>query len=376
MSARGRRPDALDGAVGRGDTALKALDWTGTALRLLDQTRLPHESVWITCQRAEDVAQAIEQMRVRGAPAIAIAAAYGVVLAAQEAAEAEAAAFQAQVMAAIRRLSATRPTAVNLFQAMQRMQAVLEQAGSLPPADIAARLAEEADAMAAEDIAVNRRIGDLGASLFPRPARVLTHCNTGSLATVAYGTALGVIRSLHRDGKLVHVWVDETRPFLQGARLTAYELLADGIPFTLITDNMAAHFMRQGQVDAVVVGADRIAANGDTANKIGTYGLAVLCRHHGIPFYVAAPSTTFDLTIPSGDHIPIEERSEHEVTHVLGHPLAPPGVRAAHPAFDVTPADLITAIITEEGVVERPDARRVAAVLRSNEGATEGGDRG
>nr|WP_074955043.1 S-methyl-5-thioribose-1-phosphate isomerase [Alicyclobacillus macrosporangiidus] len=355
---------------------MKALDWTGTALRLLDQTRLPHESVWISCQSAEDVAQAIERMQVRGAPAIAIAAAYGVVLAAQEAAAAGDAGFDAQVMAAIRRLSATRPTAVNLFQAMQRLQAVLTEAESRAPADIAARLAAEADAMAAEDIGVNRRIGDLGARLFSSPARVLTHCNTGSLATVAYGTALGVIRSLHRDGKLLHVWVDETRPFLQGARLTAYELLADGIPFTLITDNMAAHFMRQGQVDAVVVGADRIAANGDTANKIGTYGLAVLCRHHGIPFYVAAPSTTFDLTIPSGDHIPIEERSEREVTHVLGHPLAPPGVRAAHPAFDVTPADLITAIITEQGVVERPDAARVAAVLRSSEGAREGGGRG
>ncbi|MCL6515521.1 MAG: S-methyl-5-thioribose-1-phosphate isomerase [Alicyclobacillus sp.] len=361
---------------------MKAIEWTGSALRLLDQTRLPHESVWITCETAEDVARAIEEMRVRGAPAIAIAAAYGVALAALEAsrnADAETvdkAASKTGVLRrieeAVRRLRQTRPTAVNLFQALRRIEMVVAMSRDLTPAALAGRLAAEADRMAAEDVAVNRRIGTFGAAVFRQPVRVLTHCNTGSLATVEYGTALGVIRSLHHQGKLRHVWVDETRPFLQGARLTAYELLADGIPFTLITDSMAAHFMRAGQVDAVVVGADRIAANGDTANKIGTYGLAVLCHHHRIPFYVAAPSTTFDLSIPSGASIPIEERASGEVTHVLGLPVAPAGVCAAHPAFDVTPAELITGIVTEFGVVE-PNAERIRATLAAG-GRQEGGD--
>jgi methylthioribose-1-phosphate isomerase len=224
-------------------------------------------------------------------------------------------------------------------------------------------LVREAEQIAAEDVATNRAIGRHGAALFDRPVQILTHCNTGSLATVDYGTALGVIRALHEQGKLIHVWVDETRPFLQGARLTAYELNREGIPHTLVTDNMAAHFMKLGKVDAVLVGADRIALNGDTANKIGTYGLAVLCAYHNIPFYVAAPLSTFDAKLESGDQIPIEERSTREVTSISGTEIAPKGTAAAHPAFDVTPHELITGIITERGVIHRPDANSVRAML-------------
>ncbi|MCL6637827.1 MAG: S-methyl-5-thioribose-1-phosphate isomerase, partial [Alicyclobacillus sp.] len=241
-----------------------------------------------------------------------------------------------------------------------------------PSVDSGMALAEEltkaAERLADLDRTANLRIGDWGAQLFDRPVRILTHCNTGALATVEYGTALGVIRSLHRDGKLAGVWVDETRPFLQGARLTAFELLQENIPFHLITDSTAAVLMRAGQVDAVVVGADRIAVNGDTANKIGTYGLAVLCRYHGIPFYVAAPMATIDRNVANGQAIPIEERAAHEVTEVSGQPIAPPGTPVWHPAFDVTPAELITALITEYGVLPRPNQNRILAWLAQADG--------
>ncbi len=328
---------------------MRPLRWEDESLFLLDQTRLPREEVWLRCTTVEEVARAIEEMRVRGAPAIGATAAYGVALGARKGDDPLAAA-----LAAAERLRVTRPTAVNLFWALERMTARARALAPQGPEAVRTGLLEEAHRIAEEDVATNRAIGRHGAELLPNPCRVLTHCNTGSLATVEYGTALGVIRTAWEAGKELHVWVDETRPFLQGARLTAWELQKLGIPYTLISDNMAGHFMQRGQVDAVIVGADRIAANGDTANKIGTYTLAVLCAHHGIPFYVAAPTTTVDLSLPSGEAIPIEERSAEEVTHCRGVPIAPEGAPAAHPAFDVTPAALITAIITEEGVIRPP----------------------
>jgi methylthioribose-1-phosphate isomerase len=341
---------------------VKALRWHDNVLELLDQTALPQSEVWITCRSAEDVARAIVEMKVRGAPAIGAAAAYGVALEALSQKHLDMATIRAVLDAALSRLAATRPTAVNLFWAIERMRNTLHA----PAPDVATlvqNLVSEAEQIAAEDVATNRAIGRHGAALFDEPVQILTHCNTGSLATVDYGTALGVIRALHEHGNLVHVWVDETRPFLQGARLTAYELNREQIPHTLITDNMAAHFMKLGKVDAVLVGADRIALNGDTANKIGTYGLAVLCAYHNIPFYVAAPLSTFDAKLETGDEIPIEERSTVEVTSIAGKEIAPHGTKAAHPAFDVTPHTLITGIITERGVIHRPDATRVRAML-------------
>jgi methylthioribose-1-phosphate isomerase len=341
---------------------VKALRWHDNVLELLDQTALPQSEVWVTCRNADEVARAIVEMKVRGAPAIGAAAAYGVALEALRQQELDMASFRNELDAALSRLAATRPTAVNLFWAIERMRNTLH--APAPDVDtLVQNLVREAEQIAAEDVATNRAIGRHGAALFDRPVQILTHCNTGSLATVDYGTALGVIRALHEQGKLVHVWVDETRPFLQGARLTAYELNREGIPHTLVTDNMAAHFMKLGKVDAVLVGADRIALNGDTANKIGTYGLAVLCAFHNIPFYVAAPLSTFDAKLETGEHIPIEERSTVEVTSIAGTEIAPKGTTAAHPAFDVTPHELITGIITERGVIHRPDANSVRAML-------------
>jgi methylthioribose-1-phosphate isomerase len=328
-------------------------------LKLVDQTRLPRETVLIECRTAEDVAEAIRAMRVRGAPAIGVAAAYGLALAAQSRPD--------DVVGALERaaslLRRTRPTAVNLQWALDR---VVAHARTDPtPAGVVAL----ANAMAEEDVTVNRQIGSFGLELVPEGANLLTHCNAGALATVDYGTALGVVRAAHEHGRGIHVYVDETRPFLQGARLTAWELKELGVPMTLITDSMAGHFMSRGKVDLVVVGADRIAANGDVANKIGTYSLAVLAAAHGIPFYVAAPISTVDLSIPSGDQIPIEERSSREVTEVLGTPIAPEGVEAAHPAFDVTPARYVTAIITERGVVRAPYERSLVAAVHQAEQA-------
>lgn len=301
-------------------------------------------------------------MKVRGAPAIGAAAAFAIALEAKRLQHLDMDAFRESISNSLTRLGETRPTAVNLFWAIERMRKTLDEA-TVRVEDLAGRLVQEAEHVADEDIQTNRHIGKHGAKLFNGPVKILTHCNTGSLATVEYGTALGVIRSLHEARKLKHVWVDETRPYLQGARLTAYELAGDGIAHTLITDNMAGHFMKLGEVDAVIVGADRIAANGDTANKIGTYSLAVLCHYHQIPFYVAAPSTTFDLSISSGAEIPIEQRNSDEVLRLQGVEIAPSQTNAAHPAFDVTPHALIRAIVTEHGVIHYPNVQSIQTVL-------------
>ena len=326
--------------------------WEDGALRLLDQTGLPHDVRTIRCTSFEEVAEAIRALRIRGAPAIGIAAAYGLALAAQ----AQARHPSKEPLEALRRaadvLRATRPTAANLAWALDRMLAVAEgadNAAELPP-----RLLAAAEALARADVDTNRRIGEHGAALLSRGARVLTYCNTGMLATGGYGTAFGVLRRAHEEGRGIHVIACETRPVLQGARLTAWELLRAGIPATLITDNAAGTLMRASGVNAVIVGADRIAANGDVANKVGTYTLAVLARAHGIPFYVAAPLSTVDLDTPSGASIPIEERSPGEIVSVGGVRVAPAGIQVRNPAFDVTPHDLVTAIITETGVIRPP----------------------
>jgi len=301
-----------------------------------------------------EVAEAIRTMKVRGAPAIGITAAMGLALGAQTIRAATPAEFQTALEAMASDLIRTRPTAVNLAWAVRRLLAVARKARDLPVEQVRAALVAEARAVCEEDLRANRAMGQYGQRLVPDPARILTHCNAGGLATAGYGTAVGVIRAAAEAGKRIAVWVDETRPLLQGARLTAWELQRAGIPATLITDNMAAHFMRKGQVDLVVVGADRIALNGDVANKIGTYGVAVLARAHGIPFYVAAPISTLDLTLSDGAAIPIEERAPAEVTHVGGRRLAPEGIRVANPAFDVTPAGYVEAIITERGIARPP----------------------
>jgi methylthioribose-1-phosphate isomerase len=334
------------------------------ALILIDQTRLPRETAFVVCRTPEDVAEAIRSMRVRGAPAIGVAAAYGLALAALAYTSDDSRDFVSSLEETARLLGQTRPTAVNLRWALDRTlshgRTVVDREG-VKAAQRA--LLEMANVMADEDVAVNRRIGAFGLDLVPGGANVLTHCNAGALATVDYGTALGVVRAAHEAGRGIHVFVDETRPFLQGARLTAWELQQLGVPMTLITDSMAGHFMSRGKVDLIVVGADRIAANGDVANKIGTYSLAVLAHEHAIPFYVAAPLSTIDLSLTSGEDIPIEERSSQEVTHVGGIAIAPDGVEAAHPAFDVTPARLVTAIVTEQGVLHPPYAESLRAAV-------------
>jgi len=330
---------------------------------VLDQRLLPAETKWTRCESARDVAKTIIEMQVRGAPAIGAAAAYGCALEGLRSRGLASGDFRIHMLQTMEMLAATRPTAVNLFWALERMTKVLVHSSSV--VESVQGLVTEADVLATEDVKTNKQMGYYGATLFGEQAKVLTHCNTGSLATFDYGTALGVIRSLHETGRLQHVWVGETRPFLQGSRLTAFELQNDGIPYTLITDSMAGHFMKMGQVDGVVVGADRIAANGDTANKIGTYSLAVLCSYHKIPFYIASPISTFDLHTPSGDFIPIEERSAHEVTHIGTFQIAPTGAKAAHPAFDVTPHALITAIITERGIIMNPNETRVRALVET-----------
>ena len=318
--------------------SVEPIRWLGDSLELLDQRLLPDQTKYVRCTSADEVAAAIRDMVVRGAPAIGCAAAFGVVLG-----NGSEKSFQI--------LAASRPTAVNLFWALDRMRKAKD-------------LRKEAEAIFAEDLAANHAMGDHGAELIPQNARVMTHCNAGALATAGYGTALGVIRSA--KGKGISVIANETRPYLQGARLTAYELVQEGIPVTLITDNMAGHLMSRGEVDVIVVGADRIAANGDTANKIGTYALAVLAKRHGIPFYVAAPLSTFDPKIPDGSHIPIEERPAGEVTGYREVRWAPEGVHVRNPAFDVTPADLITGIVTEKGVVLAPDRAKIQALMSTS----------
>ncbi|MCG8351882.1 MAG: S-methyl-5-thioribose-1-phosphate isomerase [Chloroflexales bacterium] len=338
------------------DNELRTVWWEKETLCLIDQCSLPDQHVIVRCHTLDDVARAIKTMQVRGAPAIGCTAAYGMALAVQRSAATDRDALLTELRQAKTILDAQRPTAVNLVWATSRM---LEQAQTFAGEDLAAlraRLLNEAHAVLAEDLAMCHAIGDHGASLIPSRGCVLTHCNAGGLATAGYGTALAPIRTAYSQGRSIHVYVDETRPFLQGARLTAWELHQAGIPQTLITDNMAGHLMRRGDIDCVIVGADRIVANGDVANKIGTYSLAVLAQAHQLPFYVAAPSTTIDLSLANGDQIPIEERAADEVTHLRGRRIAPEGVAAAHPAFDVTPHPLITAIITEQGVIVPPFA--------------------
>ena len=321
---------------------------------LLDQTRLPTEETDRVCASWEDVADAIRTLVVRGAPAIGVAAAFGVVLAGRASPATSFDALMSDLETAIKGLAATRPTAVNLFWALDRMRRTAVAAKGEPLARVRARLLEEAQRILAEDVAANRAMGDHGATLVPERARILTHCNAGALATAGYGTALGVVRSAHRQGKVALVWVDETRPVMQGSRLTAWECVREGIPHRLIADVAAASVMARGDVDLVVTGADRIAANGDTANKIGTYSLAVLARHHGVSFYVAAPFSTIDASLASGASIPIEERDGAEVRRIAGRATAPDASPVFNPAFDVTPAALISAIITERGVFRPP----------------------
>jgi len=328
--------------------------FTGDALVLLDQTLLPGREVEHRYTRWEDVAEAIRTLVVRGAPAIGVAAAFGVVLAARESRATSTDGLLADLETAIKGLAATRPTAVNLFWALDRMRRTAETLRARSVAEARAGLEAEAHAILAEDLAANRALGDHGATLVPDNARILTHCNAGALATAGYGTALGVVRSAHARGKLSLLWVDETRPVMQGSRLTAWECVREGIPHRLIADVAAASVMARGDVDLIVTGADRIAANGDTANKIGTYALAVLARHHGVPFYIAAPFSTIDPTLASGAEIPIEERDAGEVRHVGRQPTAPESSPVYNPAFDVTPAKHITAIITERGVFYPP----------------------
>jgi len=329
--------------------------WQDGAVVMIDQRRLPAEETYLTCRTPAEVAKAIKDMVIRGAPAIGVAAALGIALGVRLS-RAEGAALGAEFDAICDRMKATRPTAVNLFWAIGRMRRCFDAVATRGSAGLRESLLQEALAIEREDLAACQRMGDLGAALLPSGARVLTHCNAGALATAGYGTALGVIRSAARDGKIKQVFADETRPYLQGARLTAWELLREGIPTTLIADNMAGHMMATGQVDAIVVGADRIAANGDVANKIGTYTLAVLAKENGLPFYVAAPVSTFDLATSSGAAIPIEERAPEEVTHHGGRRLAPEGVRVRNPAFDVTPNRFVTAIVCERGVARAPYA--------------------
>lgn len=330
-------------------------------VRLVDQSRLPQETVIISCQTTDALADAIRGLRIRGAPAIGVAAACGIAQAAAAAASLPAPQALAAVESAARALAATRPTAVNLRWAVERMLALARSIDE--PAERARRLAAEADAIAAEDEAANRAIGRLGAEQIRPGERILTYCHTGGLATAGYGTAFGILRAAHDAGKGIRVLACETRPILQGARLTAWELKMLGIPFALITDNAAGALMARGEIDRVIVGADRIAANGDVANKIGTYALAVLAGAHGIPFLVAAPTSSIDLQTPSGAAIPIEERAATEVTHLGGRQIAPDGIAVRNPAFDVTPARLITAIVTEAGVAHPPYERRLADLV-------------
>ena len=335
---------------------IPTLAWTPEGVRFIDQTRLPLEESYVLATTYEQVAEVIVTMVVRGAPAIGVSAAYGVALGALRTQASTPAEFAPEFEAICARLAGTRPTAVNLFWAIDRMKRLFSQllAEGATLDAIQQKLLAEAHAMYEEDIRACKTMGAFGGALLPETGGVLTHCNAGALATCGYGTALGVIRSAIEQGKKINVYADETRPFLQGARLTAWELMEDHIPTTVICDNMAASLMRQGFIQAVVVGADRIAANGDTANKIGTYNVAILAKEHGIPFYVAAPWSTIDLATATGDAIPIEERPAVEVTHHGGKQLTPNGVGIRNPAFDVTPAKYITAIITERGVLRGP----------------------
>jgi methylthioribose-1-phosphate isomerase len=325
---------------------VRAIEWFDGRLRILDQSKLPDDQIFIDIDNHREVVAAIKEMRVRGAPAIGVAAAYGIALGASGIETTREDDFLAELHQIMQTFAASRPTALNLFRAISRM-----------------KKAAEGPSVAEEEVAATKELSRLGADLLKDGCTVLTHCNAGPLATAGYGTALGVIKAAKEQGKKVSVFVTETRPLLQGARLTAWELTEEGIPMTLITDSMAGYFMRRGEIDCAIVGADRIAANGYTANKIGTYALAVLANAHGIPFYVAAPTSTIDLSLTSGYQIPIEQRSPEEVTHISGIPIAPKGVKAANPAFDVTPHAYITAIMTEKGIIRAPYAEGLRAIV-------------
>ena len=358
--------DILSGMAWRSENLneVQTVWWEPGAVCLIDQTKLPHARETVRCKSVEAVAVAIRELVVRGAPAIGVTAAYGMALAARKSAATDRTGLLDELVRAKKILDASRSTAVNLSWATGRMLGVARKTDP-GVVENAERLLAEAHEIRDEDKRMCRRIGEHGAALLGRGSRVLTHCNAGGLATTGYGTALAPIRTAHEGGKDLHVLVDETRPFLQGSRLTAWELQEIGVPLTLITDSMAGYFMRRGEVDCVIVGADRIVANGDVANKIGTYGLAVLARAHTIPFYVAAPTSTIDMRLQSGDEVPIEQRDPREVTHLAGQVLAPEGVEAAHPAFDVTPHALISAIITERGVIEPPFEEELRRIMQA-----------
>ena len=336
------------------------IEWLGSKVKLLDQTRLPQEEVYLELSDYQDVASAIKEMKVRGAPAIGVAGAYGVALGALKIEAESKDELLVKLRGITQTLATTRPTAQNLFQVISRMQHVAKVGGDVE--QIKEALVNEAIKIHSEEAEATRKLSQFGAALINEGYTILTHCNTGALATAGYGTALGVIKYAWEQGKGIRVFATETRPRLQGARLTAWELRQALIPFTLITDSMAGHFMSRGEISCVIVGADRIAANGDTANKIGTYTLAVLAMEHGIPFYIAAPTTTIDLSLTSGDEIPIEERTPAEVTHIQGKAIAPEGTKALNPAFDVTPHYYITAIITEKGIIQEPYIERLKSI--------------
>ena len=344
-------------------TKVQTLRWRRYRLELIDQRRLPLECEYIVCETAAQTADAIRDMVVRGAPAIGCTAAYGVALEAQRHSGESRVQFDATLEHAFAALAASRPTAVNLFWALARMRQCHAQNRGRSTRAEAKALLDLARQISIDDVEVNRAIGRHGAALIADGARIMTHCNAGALATAGHGTALGVIRSARDAGKRISVIANETRPYLQGARLTVWEMMQEKIPVTLVTDSMVGYLMQQGRVDVIVVGADRIAANGDTANKIGTYTVAVLAERHRIPFYVAAPLSTIDMAIADGNGIPIEERDAAEVTGFRGSRWAPEGVAAANPAFDVTPAELITGLITEKGVIERPDTAKLRALF-------------
>ncbi len=339
---------------------IRAISWSDNQLHLLDQRRLPGEHTTLSYEAVDEVADAIRDMVVRGAPAIGVTAAYGVVLAARAQFAVAGECWASTIQADLERLAQSRPTAVNLFWAIERMQALISTLGADNPE---AALLAEAITIHEEDIAANRRMGELGAALIESPCAVQTHCNTGSLATGGYGTALGVIRSAYAAGKILEVFADETRPWLQGARLTAWECVQDNIPVTLLADGAGAHLMKQGAVKWLIVGSDRIAANGDVANKIGTYHAAIAAQYHGVKLMVVAPTSTIDMAISSGDDIPIESRPDSEVLSMNGEPIAAAGAKAWNPSFDVTPAALVDAIVTERGVVLNPDREKMVELM-------------
>jgi len=339
----------------------RAIEWLDGKLRILDQSKLPGEQIFADLDNYHDVVLAIKEMRIRGAPAIGVAGAYGIALGASGIETANEGEFLAQLQQVMQNFAASRPTAVNLFQAIDRMKKAARGDGV---AEIKNSLINEAKRIHQEEVTATRQLSQLGTELIKDGFTLLTHCNAGPLATAGYGTALGVIKAAKDQGKRVSVFATETRPLLQGARLTTWELMQEGIPVTLVTDSMAGYFMQQGKIDCVIVGADRIAANGDVANKIGTYTLAVLAKENKIPFYVAAPASSIDISLSSGDKIPIEERSPEEVTHIRGIPIAPEGTGAANPAFDVTPHSYITAIITEKGIIRESYGKELLNIAK------------